>query len=51
MEEHDDTATQNLDEESPSTPGNEGVPSEGEADDELPGVPDEAEQRLERGDE
>lgn len=51
-DEHDDTATQDLDEKNPSVPpSEEGVPGEQDAADDLPGVPDEAEQRLERGDE
>ena len=48
----DDTSTQDLDEKNPSIPpSEEGMPSEQDADEKLPGVPDEAEQRLERGDE
>jgi hypothetical protein len=52
QEEEQDTATQDLDEASPSTPPGEGMPSEKDASESLPGIPDEAEeQRLERGDE
>jgi hypothetical protein len=41
-----------LDRKGPSVPpSEEGMPSEADADETLPGVPDEAEQRLERGDE
>ena len=48
-----DTARQDLDEKNPSVPpSEEGMPSEEEASEDLPGVPEEAEdQRLERGDE
>ncbi len=48
-----DTATQDLDEKNPSVPPDrEGMPSEQDASEDLPGVPEEAEeQRLERGDE
>ena len=48
----DDTSSQDLEEKNASIPpSEEGMPSEQDAADDLPGVPDEAEQRLERGDE
>ena len=53
QDEQPDTATQDLDEKNASVPPSEGgMPSEEEAANDLPGIPEEAEeQRLERGDE
>ena len=53
MGEQDDTTSQDLDEKNPSVPPSEdGMPSEQDAAEDLPGVPAEAEeQRRERGDE
>ena len=50
--EADDTSSQDLEEKDTTVPpSEEGMPSEQDVDEKLPGVPDEAEQRLERGDE